>query len=261
MNYYNEFDPKAAAWLRELIKQNLIPNGIVDERSIKDVQPNDLRDFTQCHFFAGIGGWSLALHLAGWPSDRPVWTGSCPCQPFSNAGKGAAEKDPRHLWPDFFRLIQERKPPVIFGEQVASKAALAWIDGVFDDLEAEDYACGAADLCASSKGAPHVRQRLSWVAYSPGYGRQGIQRCVKAQIQEDGTPETLGAWNRSGDPFTEWQKLLAGTEVRRLDDGVPSTMVVRPALRGFGNAIVPQVQAEFIIASEEAFGDLIKPGD
>lgn len=87
MNYYNEFDPFAAAWLRELIKEKLIPQGDVDERSITEIQPDDLRGYTQCHFFAGIGGWSLALQLAGWPSDRPVWTGSCPCQPFSSAGR------------------------------------------------------------------------------------------------------------------------------------------------------------------------------
>ena len=86
MNYYNEHDAKAAAWMRELIKEGLIADGDVDERSIVDVQPGDLAGYTQCHWFAGIGGWSLALRLAGWPDDRPVWTGSCPCQPFSSAG-------------------------------------------------------------------------------------------------------------------------------------------------------------------------------
>jgi len=78
--YYNEFDPKAAAWLRELIKAGLIADGEVDERSIVDVRAVDLRGFRQCHFFAGIGGWSYALRLAGWSDDRAAWTGSCPCQ-------------------------------------------------------------------------------------------------------------------------------------------------------------------------------------
>ena len=51
--YYNENDPRAAAWLRELIKDGLIPKGEVDERSIADVEPGDLAGYTQCHFFAG----------------------------------------------------------------------------------------------------------------------------------------------------------------------------------------------------------------
>lgn len=89
MHYYNENDPKAAAWLRELIRCGHIPFGYVDTRSICDVRADELVRYVQCHFFAGIGGWPLALKLAGWPGDRPVWTGSCPCQPFSAAGKGA----------------------------------------------------------------------------------------------------------------------------------------------------------------------------
>lgn len=121
--YYNENDPFAAQWLRNLIAAGHIAPGVVDERSIEDVTPDDLRGFTQCHFFAGIGVWSLALRRAGWPDDKPVWTGSCPCQPFSAAGKGKGIKDSRHLWPVWFRLIKQCRPPVIFGEQVASKLA------------------------------------------------------------------------------------------------------------------------------------------
>ena len=59
--YYNEIDPFAAQWLRNLINAGHIAPGIVDERSIEDVYPSDLRGFTQCHFFAGIGVWSHAL--------------------------------------------------------------------------------------------------------------------------------------------------------------------------------------------------------
>ncbi len=118
--YYNEIDPFAAAWLRELVKAGHIAPGVVDERSIADVMPSDLAGFTQCHFFAGIGVWSYALRQAGWTDDRPVWTGSCPCQPFSSAGKGKGFKDERHLWPIFFDLIRACRPRVVFGEQVAS---------------------------------------------------------------------------------------------------------------------------------------------
>ena len=165
MNYYNEFDPAAAAWLRELIALGLLPPGEVDERSIKDVRSSDL-GYDQCHFFAGIGGWSLALRLAGWPEDRPVWTGSCPCQPYSTAGKQRGNADERDLWPEFFRLIAERRPEFIFGEQVENAVRHGWLDRVCRDLEGEGYAVGAAVLGAHSVGAPHRRQRLYWGAVS-----------------------------------------------------------------------------------------------
>ena len=164
--YYNENEPFAADWLRELIKDGLIADGEVDDRSVADVRPDDLRGFTQHHFFAGIGGWSCALRLAGWPDDRPVWTGSCPCQPFSVAGKQAGAADKRHLWPTFHALIAECQPATVFGEQVASKLGREWLSGVRADLESSGYACGAADLCAAGVGAPHIRQRLWWVGHS-----------------------------------------------------------------------------------------------
>ncbi|WP_195832036.1 DNA cytosine methyltransferase, partial [Yersinia enterocolitica] len=119
--YYNEIDPYAAQWLRNLIRAGHIAPGYVDERSIEDVRPDDLREFTQCHFFAGVGVWSYALRQAGWPDDKPVWTGSCPCQPFSAAGKGDGFNDDRHLWPSFAWLIEQHRPSIVFGEQVASK--------------------------------------------------------------------------------------------------------------------------------------------
>ena len=169
--YYNEVNPFAAQWLRELIKAGHIAPGEVDTRSIEDVAADDLSGFTQCHFFAGIGTWSYALRCAGWPDDRPVWTGSCPCQPFSAAGKRRGFADERHLWPAFFRLIRECRPDTVFGEQVASPDGLAWLDIVSSDLEAEDYACGAVDTCAAGFGAPHIRQRLYWVADAMQSGR------------------------------------------------------------------------------------------
>ncbi len=160
--YYNEIDPYAAQWLRNLISAGEIAPGDVDERSIADVQPDDIRGYTQCHFFAGIGGWSLALRLAEWADDRPVWTGSCPCQPFSVSGKKNGFKDPRHLWPEFYRLIKKRSPAVVFGEQ--SAAAARWLTLVRSDLEAVGYAVGAVPMEASSAGADHFRDRYWFVA-------------------------------------------------------------------------------------------------
>ncbi len=162
--FYSEFDPGAAEWLRELIAAGLIPAGDVDERSITEVSADDLRGYRSVHLFAGIGGWPHALRLAGWPDDRPVWTGSCPCQPYSAAGKGKGDADERNLWPHMFRLLRECRPDVCFGEQVEGAIRHGWLDGVCRDLEGEGYAVGTAVLGAHSVGAPHIRQRLFWVA-------------------------------------------------------------------------------------------------
>lgn len=162
--YYNEIDRDAAHVLRCLIADGLIAPGDVDDRSIKDVQPDDLAGYTQAHFFAGAGLWSVAARLAGWPDDRPLWTGSCPCQPFSAAGKGAGINDPRHLWPDFFRLIRSCRPPVVMGEQVAGSPGYGWFDGVRADLEGEDFASRVVDIPVCAVDGPHIRQRLWWCA-------------------------------------------------------------------------------------------------
>jgi len=163
---YNDNDPKVCAWLEQLILAGLIAPGTVLCKSITEVTPDDVRGHTQVHLFAGIGGWSYALRLAGWPDDRPVWTGSCPCQPFSSAGKRQGRADERHLWPVMFDLVRECRPPVVFGEQVEGAVRLGWLDGVFADLEGADYACGSAVLGAHSVGAPHIRQRLYWVGHA-----------------------------------------------------------------------------------------------
>ena len=187
--YYNEIEPYAAAWLRNLIVAGHIAPGDVDERSIVDVCADDLKGYTQCHFFAGIGGWSYALRLAGFSDDRFVWTGSCPCQPFSGAGKGKAADDERHLWPAWFSLIAECRPAIVFGEQVEAAIGWGWLDAVCADLEAEGYAIGATVLPACGVGAPHIRQRLWFVANADG-GDASAERLQRGgqqrQLAEDG---------------------------------------------------------------------------
>lgn len=182
--YYNEFDKYPSAWLNNLITGGLIAAGHVDERSITDVLPEDVIDKTQCHWFAGIGVWSYALRLAGWPDSRPVWTASLPCQPWSSAGKGGKFEDERHLWPVFFRLVKECRPPVIFGEQVSSKDGLEWFATVQADLENAGYAVAAFDTCAAGVGAPHIRQRLYWMAYLPSESsRAGLCNTKSAGVR------------------------------------------------------------------------------
>lgn len=294
--YYNEWEPYAAQWLRNLIARGLIAQGDVDERSITDVRPDDLRGYTQCHFFAGVGGWSYALRLAGWPDDRPVWTGSCPCQPFSVAGRQRGSEDERHLWPAFFRLIRECRPAIVFGEQVASAIGRGWLDLVFDDLEGEGYACGAAVLPACSVGAPHIRQRLWFVAdaSSAGTGRDtgaalGAQARGGSAGRADGFrrgDDTLAcsADGRMADAYaTRWTARQGCAQSTVAELGIASQWrdlvwlpcadgKARPTqpglfplahgisgrvgrLRGYGNAIVPPLAAQFIQASLEAMSD------
>lgn len=188
--YYNEFDPNAAAWLRQLIKMNLIANGIVDERSIIEVQPQDLAGFKQCHFFAGIGGWSLALRLAGIADHCPVWTASLPCQPFSVAGKQLGKSDERHLLPHFLKLFRACKPNVIYGEQVPGAIKHGWLDDLCDEMGAEGYTVRADVRTAAGAGSFHIRQRLYWMANSES------ARINRERISSIGTAREIAASRR-----------------------------------------------------------------
>lgn len=262
--YYNEWEPYAAQWLRNLMAAGLIADGVVDDRSIVDVSADDLVGFSQCHFFAGIGGWQHALQLAGWPEEKEVWTASCPCQPFSAIGQGAGIADERHLWPHFFELASKRRPCVVFGEQVASPDGLQWLDVVFSDMEGAGYACAPVDLCAAGIGAPHIRQRIYFAAialdHACGTGLEGFawdgnhsgepRRHHAQQVGSIATPSALGDfWKQC-----EWVDCADGK--RRpiepgtfpLVDGVSERV---GKLRAYGNAIVPQVAAEFIRACYE----------
>ena len=283
MNYYNEFEPYAAQWLRNLIDAGLIPAGDVDTRSIIDVEPQDLAGYRQCHFFAGIGGWSLAARLAGWPDDRELWTGSAPCQPFSVAGKGKAQADDRHLWPHLFRLARARRPAILMGEQVAAAVGKDWLDGVFADLEGIGYACGASVVPACAVDAPHQRDRLWFVAHDdlqqPSEERQqrGREQCRPGRHPSDHARPVVHAegngWGRgwteselrsgglsaavagvSGRQFIEcadgkWRR-LPPPRVRWLGTRVPARV---GRLRAYGNAIVPQVAAEVIGAYMDSY--------
>lgn len=285
--WYNDTDPFAAEWLRASIADGLLPPGVVDTRSIEEIQPDDLEGFTQCHFFAGIGGWPFALRLAGWPDHRPVWTGSCPCQPFSPAGRQGGFADKRHLWPVWEKLIAKRRPPSIFGEQ--SAAAAKWLALVRSDLEALDYAVGAIPMEAASVGSDHLRDRYWFVANAhdaqwrtDSAAGHDLERHPAGWDQGDGHPEQCGdrglfdpsrlGWGEGwtehelrsrglsasvasiGDcqilecPDGKWRR-LPPPGVRWLGHGIPARISI---LRGFGNAIDPRAAAEFIQAADEA---------
>ena len=287
--YYNENEPYAAQWLRNLIDAGLIAHGNVDSRDIRDVRPSDLIGYRQCHFFAGIGGWSYAARLAGWPDDRELWTGSCPCQPFSNAGKQAGFADERHLWPEFWRLIQACQPSVVMGEQVAGKLGLGWLDRVFDDLENGNYASGATVIPACAVNAPHRRERLWWLAKRLADARKSSSverrdtylqrrrpynaeqtwlggslgdtdnaRLAKRQEQSIREDNEGPAFERTSRSFWDGSETIYCDDgkVRRVKSGVPLLVDGLPSsvagmLAGFGNAIVPEVGAEVIRAFME----------
>lgn len=267
--YYNEIDSFCCGWLSNLMDANLITPGKIDDRSIVDVRPDDLAGFERVHFFAGIGGWDFSLNLKGWSG--PVWTGSCPCQPFSLAGAQKGFDDSRHLWPEFRRLIAKRNPPVVFGEQVAS--ASQWLGLVRSDLEAMGYAVGAIPIQAASAGADHLRDRYWFVADANHAGSQGrrlLSECAgqrtagpdglaDAEGQRGGemlghvaSPPSRGAGSGHVAPCSEAHEWVIGADgkarrvksgVRLLAHGVPNRVGL---LRGFGNAIDPRPAAEFI---------------
>lgn len=280
--YYNEFDPYAAQWLRNLISAGHIAPGDVDERSITDVSADDLKGYTQCHFFAGIGGWSHGARLAGWPDDRAIWTGSCPCQPFSVAGKQAGQEDERHLWPIFFNLIRACRPPVVMGEQVAAAVGKHWLDGVYSDLESIGYACRSAVVPACAVDAPHRRDRLWFVgdtisprlegqcgdvdhSHQPGWlssfetgsvaeagGLGGsVANAERGMCDGGSNVAQRGSQRRNATRWSGagWITAADGKarrfepSIRLLANGVSARV---GKLRAYGNAIVPQVAAEVI---------------
>jgi DNA (cytosine-5)-methyltransferase 1 len=237
--YYNENNPFCAEWIRNLIEASYIPPGVVDERSIEEVKPQDLKGFEQCHFFAGIGVWAYALREARWPDYTQVWTGSCPCQPFSIAGNREEFGDERDLWPIWADLIRECNPPIIIGEQVASKAGLVWFDLLSTDLEAANYSVGAANLCAAGVGAPHRRQRLYWLAHAEWDKQQRKEQC-------SGAPRRVGRSNQPLPWNTPWPAALA--KFRAVDDGITRSVATTDVYR---NAIVAPLASEFCAAVKD----------
>ncbi|EPJ3071229.1 DNA cytosine methyltransferase [Pseudomonas aeruginosa] len=247
--YYNEIDPYAAQWLRNLIAAGHIAPGDVDERSIEDVHPDDLKHYTQCHFFAGIGVWSLSLRRAGWPDDRPVWTGSCPCQPYSKAGKRLGFADPRHLWPSWSHLIRERRPPELFGEQSPEALVHGWFDLVQGDLEEAGYAAGAIHFAAASCGEPILRKRVYFAAKHLGEGAQGQQSrrspCQAGSRRWRGEEDLRAIADSPLQPGDRWPQPI----VRSLDHGYSCRM---GALHAIGNALNAEAATQFIAAYMEA---------
>jgi len=243
--YYNEINEDCVAALHELMRAGLIPAGDIDSRSIKDVRWEEIDGYTQYHLFAGIGVWAYSARLAGWPDDRRLWTASCPCQPISNAGKRRGADDPRHLWPDTFRLVRSGRPGVLMGEQVSGALGYGWLDGVFADLESESYSCEAVDVPACSIDAPHIRNRLVWTA-TRGDVADGDESVV-AELEQAGKlavsehhPRNHGAGDvgdaesiGGGTGLCQVRTLVDGCELANADGGVDVGDAIGAGLEGF----------------------------
>jgi DNA (cytosine-5)-methyltransferase 1 len=283
LDCYTDNDLGSVLWCRELVDGGHLPMGDSIHADIAKLSKKHLEKYRRVHLFAGIGGWGLALELAGWPSDVPVWSGSCPCQPFSTAGQQLGESDERHLWPEMFRLIKECRPFYVFGEQVASQLGREWLARVRADLELLGYAVGAADLCAAGVASPHRRQRLFWVADATGstwkrsvvrnnqgtYDRElgrvanptggWVSNKLRERVQfesnnkartEPAQGSINGYWeNYKSVKCTDGNTRRIESGVLPLAHGVPNRVGL---LRGFGNAIVPELAAVFIRSFIEA---------
>ncbi len=291
MNFYNEWNIHAAQWLKSLCAAGKIPDGEVFSSDIRDLKAGDCG--ATGHFFAGIGGWPLALDWAGYRS-LECWTGSTPCQPFSTAGRRKGFDDERDLWPVWLKLIAECRPPIIFGEQSASKAGRAWLSRLRADLEALGYRIGAADLCAAGAGAPHIRQRLYFGAVADSYSREPKRdRYQVARKAKASSSQAREQWVRAepnpsepacrvadapspgpfiilneGEPNKEPLRLSGIPDWRAdvvecrdgrrrpiepgtwpLAHGFPGRLEL---IRGYGNAVVPQLAAQFVAAFMES---------
>ena len=285
--FYNDMDPYVCKWIENLIAKGHLPKGDVQCKTIQELKPDELREYRQVHLFVGIGGWPLALKLAGWPEERLVWTGSCPCPPFSSSGpnftcpkceatspvpcprrvgfficwycENSWFADARHLWPEMWALIAELRPPTVFGEQVASADGRVWLSGVQASLEILGFDFAAADLCAAGVSAPHIRQRIFWLANSSGLRRQDAlpDRSQNAQVRERQRihrPQMVLEQIGDSEPWRSCRALHCDDGKRRripsAESGIfplaygLSQRVGR--LRAYGNAIVPQVAAEFV---------------
>lgn len=266
--FYNEIDPHCASWLRNLIKAGAIPDGVVDERPIQKIDPDELTGFGQVHLFAGIGGFALGARLAGWPDDLPLWTGGWPCQPWSEAGKRKGNQDERHLWPEFHRLIERCRPAVVLGENVRNYVRLG-LDPVLVDLEASDYAVRPLVVPAASVGAPILRERV-WICAVAESGRLGRDRWQdlpgwnefdgsKAQRKE-GASRVAMALQGASSPWGDAVEMAcpdgnirhAPAELPALGDGFSGRM---DEVCAYGNAINPWVAAVIL----EGLLDVLSP--
>jgi len=142
-----------------------------------------------------------------------IITGGYPCQPFSVAGRKKGEEDPRHVWPEMFRLVKELRPTWVIGENVGNHVKLG-LDSVLSDLESEGYSARTFSISASSIGANHKRERLWILAYSERNGLtstkngRGIEEAIRKE--QEGQNNSLNSERASS--LSETRSDVANSE-------------------------------------------------
>ena len=125
-----------------------------------------------------------------------IITGGYPCQPFSIAGRQKGEQDPRHVWPEMFRLVKELRPTWVIGENVSGHIKLG-LDTVLENLESEGYSARAFSISASSIGAVHQRERVWILAHSGCTQHEGA--FFGSQDEDETRKETANKFERSSE--------------------------------------------------------------
>ena len=200
-----------------------------------------------------------------------IITGGYPCQPFSVAGRKKGEQDPRHLWPEYFRLVKELRPTWVIGENVSGHIKQG-LDTVLEDLESEGYSTRTFSISASSIGANHKRERV-WILANSGrslregseLGRENENEIRKenanqsersssafklnvADSEREGlqgseqyethTRETETQFSASQSLETKGIHWAIEPDVGRVAHGIPNRV---DRLKALGNSLVPQI--------------------
>lgn len=108
---------------------------------------------------------------APWAGLVDVVSAGFPCQPFSTAGKGLAENDPRNGWPATIRIIRQIRPRVAWLENVPGLLSKPYFGTILGELAEAGYRVKWDCVSAQEVGAPHIRERLWIVAYSKSGAR------------------------------------------------------------------------------------------
>ena len=138
--------------------------------------------------------WDDAFTFDGrpWAGLVDVVSAGFPCQPFSVAGKGLAEHDPRNGWPAVIRILCEVRPRYALLENVPGLLSKPYIRTVFGDLAEAGFDAEWDCVSAAEIGANHKRDRLWIVAHAQSEGKRGLS--IQSRRQDEAYADAI--WSR-----------------------------------------------------------------